>query len=106
MTAASGMVLRPDRSLADVAPTTWRDTSRSCIGSWLDRLAVRGMCRAFDATLMPSPAELEAIRASAAPYHAAELAADPGRFLRWPAADAVPISSTGPRRPIPGGLVT
>lgn len=84
---------------------SWREHSRSRIGSWLDRLALRGMCRAFDADVMPSPSELAAVRPSAAPYATPELRAEPRRFFAFPD-DAVEVESrAGGVRPIADGVI-
>lgn len=72
-----------DARLPSRVARSWREESRSRIGGWLDRLAMSGMCRAFDATLMPGPAELDAVRASATPYVTPALRAEPDRFFAF-----------------------
>ena len=86
--------------------TSWREHSRARIGSWLDRLALRGMCRAFDTTLMPTASELDVIRRSLAPYLTPELRSDPRRFFAF-LDDRRPLTPTrgGARRAISGGTI-
>jgi hypothetical protein len=86
--------------------TSWREHSRARIGSWLDRLALRGMCRAFDTTLMPTASELDVIRRSLAPYLTPELRSDPRRFFAF-LDDRRPLTATrgGARRAISGGTI-
>jgi pimeloyl-ACP methyl ester carboxylesterase len=89
----------------DLIPAaSWREQSRARVGAWLDRLAVRGMSRAFDATLMPEATSRTALRASAEPYLTAALRDEPGRFLAF-ADDAVPAMRVERRRPIDGGTI-
>jgi pimeloyl-ACP methyl ester carboxylesterase len=86
--------------------SSWREESRARIGSWLDQLAVRGMSRAFDATLMPTTLERGALRASAAPYLGADLGTAPGGFFAFfdAPASVAEMRLTG-RRPIDGGTI-
>jgi pimeloyl-ACP methyl ester carboxylesterase len=86
--------------------TSWREHSRARVGSWLDRLALRGMCRAFDTTLMPTASELNMIRRSIEPYLTPELRSDPRRFFAF-LDDRRPLTATrgGARRAISGGTI-
>jgi pimeloyl-ACP methyl ester carboxylesterase len=89
-----------------IPAASWREQSRARISSWLDRLAVRGMSRAFDATLMPVATPREALRASIAPYVTPELRADPRRFFAFvDERAAVPAARAEGRRPLAGGAI-
>jgi hypothetical protein len=91
----------------DLIPAaSWREQSRARVGGWLDRLAVHGMSRAFDATLMPDATPLAALRASIEPYVTPELRAEPRRFFAFvDTVAAVPEARLGSSRPIDGGAI-
>ncbi len=63
------------------ARVSWADRSRARLGSLFDRLALRGMCLAFDAAITVDDADVAAVRASAAPYLTDALAADPAHWF-------------------------
>jgi dienelactone hydrolase len=65
------------------------------LGSALDAAALQAMRLVVDATLMPRPADLPALRASAAPFLTGELWADPRRFFAFVDEPAAPVAVTG-----------
>jgi esterase/lipase len=86
---------------------SWSEESRSRIGGWLDQLALRGMSRAFDTTLMPSAEDLGAIRQSSRPYMTDALRTDPRAFFAFLETPlARPEVRSRDRRLIAGGAVT
>jgi hypothetical protein len=93
-------------AVSDLIPAaSWGEQSRARVGAWLDGLAMRGMSRAFDATLMPAATPREVLRASAEPYAAPALRDDPRCFFAFADAAAVPAARTEGRRRIDGGAI-
>ncbi len=85
--------------------TTWGERSRTRFGNWLDRLALRGMCFAFEESLMPADGLSDA-HASGLPYRTEDLARTPRRFFAClDEPRPVPTMRTSGRRPIAGGSI-
>ncbi|HXQ20693.1 MAG TPA: hypothetical protein VN812_03405 [Candidatus Acidoferrales bacterium] len=75
-------------------------------GSALDGMVMQAMRRVIDATLMPAPAELPALRASAAAFVGGDLETEPRRFFAFVDAPPAPLSGTARhRRSISGGTI-
>ncbi|MFI5365756.1 MAG: alpha/beta fold hydrolase [Candidatus Binatia bacterium] len=76
------------------------------VGSTLDGLALQAMRLVIDALMMPPPEDLPAHRASAAPFLAGELWADPRRFFSFVDEPAAPLRiSSRYRRSVRGGTI-
>jgi dienelactone hydrolase len=76
----------------------------TAVASTIDGLAVRAARLLVDRALMPTPDEVEALRASAGFYEAAPFADDPRHFFRFlDGGCPVPEARLAPRRPLAGG---
>ncbi|MBX3028449.1 alpha/beta hydrolase family protein [bacterium] len=105
MTAAdSALGALPVATLPDEA---WSDRLFTGVGLALDAVVVEAMRRVIDRVLMPSAAELPALRAAAAPFLSGPLRDDPRRyfaFLRAPVAVVEPV--TDRQRRHGGGVIS
>src|SRR5882724_8179466 len=86
----------------------WADRRLTRLGSALDRAAMRAMALALDFALMPSEADLERIRASAAPYLSPRLRDRPAAFFDFLHDISTPrlVWSRGRRRLPEGAIIS
>ena len=98
--------LMPAIPVATLPPEVWSDRLWTALGTALDRAVVEAMRRVIDAVVMPSAADLPALRAAAAPFTAGPLWEAPSRFFAFldRPPDAV-VSETRYRRRLRGGMV-
>jgi hypothetical protein len=84
----------------------WLSRPWTQIGGALDAMVLRAMRAVVDATLMPAPEDLGAVRASAAPFLDGRLLREPADFFRFASepGEAVPTRSRW-RRSLSGGAV-
>src|SRR5262249_47595309 len=85
----------------------WTDRVFTMVGLALDAAVVDAMRRVVDLALMPSPSELPALRAAAAPFASGVLADDPRRFFAFldgPLEVPEPTTTTQRRRDV--GIVS
>jgi hypothetical protein len=76
------------------------------VGSTLDAMVLQAMRFVIDATIMPPPSELPALRASAEPFLTGELREDPRRFFAFVDHAVAPLTVTGrTRRSVAGGRI-
>ncbi len=76
------------------------------VGSTLDGMVLQAMRLVVDAMMMPHPEDLPAHRASAEPFLAGELWADPRQFFSFVDEPAVPLRVSGRyRRSVTGGKI-
>jgi pimeloyl-ACP methyl ester carboxylesterase len=91
---------------AQLPPERWTDAPLTWLGRAFDQVALRGMRLAFGSALRPSAAEIDAARASAAPYVVPALQQEPRRFFEFLDAPAEPVTMREEhRRRIVGGEV-
>src|SRR5207244_7171880 len=76
----------------------WTGAGRTFLGMAVDTAIVRGMQLLVDALLMPRPADLPRLRASAAPYLTPELRRDPRRFFAFLDTPPRPVVTERSRR--------
>jgi len=99
------------RSVATALPVLlrpgerWTEALRTFVGMALDTVALRTTQLLVDGTLMPGPADLPRLRASASPYQVPELRNDPGRFFDFLAAPPRFTMKERGRRERAGGVV-
>jgi hypothetical protein len=83
----------------------WGGWGLTWLGQAIDATMVRAMRVVIDRALLPA-AQVQGIRARAAPYATPELVADPARFFDFPADTLVPLrAATRMRRRLEGGSV-
>lgn len=101
-------------SLSTIAPLEvvvlpeegWGDWLLTQLGSALDGAALQAMRFVVDATLMPSPEALPALRASAEPFLRGELWEEPRRYFAFVDRPVAPLAvSARHRRSLDGGSV-
>lgn len=84
----------------------WGDWMLTRLGSAIDGAMLQAMRLAIDAALMPRPADLPQLRASAERFTAGELWEEPRRFFAFLDAPVAPVSVSGRfRRALAGGTV-
>ena len=99
-------VALPELPPVTLPPEGWSDWVWTAVGTALDRAVVEAMTRVIDATMMPVPEQLPALRAAAAPFVAGALHDTPRRFFAFldHPPDAI-VSETRYRRRLRDGVV-
>jgi hypothetical protein len=95
----------PELGIARLPPEAWSEWVWTLLGTALDNAVLEAMRRVVDAALMPSAADLPALRTAAAHYTSGPLWDAPRSFFAFldAAADAV-VSETRYRRRLRGGV--
>lgn len=95
----------PELIAAQLPSEPWSDGLFTQLGRTLDAIVLAAMRRVVDATMMPSPAELPAMRASAEAFLTGELQANPQKYFAFQEPPEATDVQGRYRRRLPGGLI-
>src|SRR5260370_16002228 len=99
--AASALTGLPEVVATPLPAEGWGDWLLTSVGSALDGAMLQAMRFVVDAALMPAPADLPALRASATPFLSGALCDEPRRYFAFVDAPIAPLVVTGrPRRSV------
>ena len=95
----------PELAVASLPAEHWSDGLFTQLGKTLDGMVLAAMRRVIDATMMPSPAELPAMRASAEVFLTGELQKNPQGYFAFSRRPQPTAAQGRYRRRLSGGLV-
>lgn len=95
----------PELIAARLPSEAWSDGLFTQLGKALDAMVLAAMRRVVEATMMPSPAELPAMRASAEPFLSGELQQNPQSYFTFTEQPRTTSVHGRYRRRLSGGMV-